>query len=66
MNNLTSISGGSTPNGIAEAVRSFRKNLPLLIEHSVMMAELHWAKYEALKEQGFSDQQALELCKHVF
>jgi len=60
------INGGNKPNVMKEAIRNMTENLPMLIEHATLMAKLHRAKFLALKAEGFSDQEALELCKVVF
>ena len=39
--------------------------LPLLAKYAVINAKLHKVKYDALIEQGFTEAQALELCKTV-
>ena len=64
--NITVIDGGKTPNLTAEALREMRANMPLLLEHMAMMAELQRAKFDALKKQGFTDTQALDLCRSIF
>ena len=62
---LTVFPGGATKNQSLEAIRQFRECLPILIEHTQLMAKLHKAKFDALKTEGFDDAQALELCKVV-
>lgn len=64
--NIRVLDGGKTPNMTAEAVRQLRANLPALMDHAVLVAELQRVKFDALKSQGFTDAQALELCKSVF
>jgi len=49
-----------------QTVDNMRANLPLFISHMALSATLHRAKYLALKEEGFNDQEALELCKKLF
>ena len=64
--NVTALDGGNKPNIMKEAIRNMTENLPMLIEHAALMAKLHRAKFLALKAEGFSDQESLELCKVVF
>lgn len=64
--NIRVLEGGKTPNMTAEAVRQMRANLPALLEHMALMAELQKSKFDALKSNGFTDAQALELCRSVF
>ena len=62
---LTLLHGGNTKNQHRDAIRAIRESMPDLIEHMQLMAQLHKAKFDALKAQGFTDDQALELCKSV-
>ena len=64
--NIRVLEGGRTPNMTSEAVRQMWANLPALLEHTALMAELQKAKFDALTRNGFTDSQALELCKSVF
>ena len=59
--------GGSKDKSISsEAVTQMRKEFQNQIELIHMMAELQWEKYQSLVGQGFTKEQALELCKDVF
>lgn len=48
---------------LAQAVTFFQENMPALIAKLKIDAKLHRAKYAALLEEGFTDEQALELCR---
>ena len=48
---------------LAKTVRSMRDNIDLHIELSQLLAQITRTKYVALVEQGFSESQALSLCK---
>lgn len=63
---VTTIKDGDKPNVMKEGLRNMIENLPTLIEHMKIMSKLHKAKFDALKAEGFSDAEALELCKVVF
>lgn len=48
---------------LAQGVLHLRENLPALLELDALQAKLTRAKFLALVEQGFNEQQALELCR---
>lgn len=45
------------------AIAQLKRNLPEIIEHTKLIAEIKRASYLAYVEQGFNEQQALELTK---
>lgn len=49
----------------ALAVKLLRENLPAAMEHHALQAQLQWHKFQRLKEQGFTEAQALELVKSL-
>lgn len=63
---LIVLPGGATKNQLKEATRALQEGLPDMLEYERLTAQLHKAKFDALKEQGFTDEQALVLCKSVF
>jgi len=63
---IVMMQGGGMPDAIKEALRKMEVDLPVLIAYVKLTAELQRAKFMALKEQGFTDGQALELSKKVF
>ena len=50
-------------NKMAIAARDLRDQLNAAIELQQLIAKITWAHYQALTEQGFTKEQALELCK---
>lgn len=46
-------------------LRNFREKLPMLLQYAVIMAQAHRAKYNACLKEGFTEAQALELCKTI-
>jgi len=50
---------------LALSVRTLRENLPALMELKQLDAKLCRVKFLALVEQGFTPEQALELCKDM-
>ena len=62
MGNVTELP--TKPDEMLAAVASLRRNLPALLEHMAIVAEMKRAYYNGLITQGFSAEQALELCKH--
>jgi len=51
------------PNEMLASVASLRRNLPAFLEHAAIVAAIKRSYYNALIKEGFSEQQALELCK---
>jgi hypothetical protein len=48
---------------IAIAVKTVRENLPAMLEMSRLQARLMREKYIALIKEGFTEEQALRLCR---
>lgn len=46
------------------AVDSLSRNLPVMLEHVELQAKIRRASYLALLKEGFTEAQALELCRH--
>lgn len=63
--NFIPFPGNGQSNKLAEASRQFKQDIPFMIEHVAMMAKLHREKYNSLIREGFTEAQALELCKVI-
>jgi hypothetical protein len=50
---------------LAQAVRNLRENLPALLEMEDLQAKLSRKKFLCLVAEGFTETQALELCRKV-
>lgn len=48
---------------IAQAVKNMRDNLPAMLEHAEIKAAVTYKQYTAYRAQGFTEAQAIELCK---
>jgi len=59
--NLTVFQG--KPDEFAAAVENLRRNVANFIAHSQVIAEIKRGYFDALIKQGFTPEQALELCK---
>ncbi len=64
--NLVSLLGGGKPDESAEALREAKASQATALEAIALVAEAKWTYYNELKKQGFTDSQALELCKQPF
>jgi hypothetical protein len=62
-NNITALDGGRKPDPLAAAVRAMRENLPALLEYIAIDAQFTRARFLALKKEGFTDAQAVELAR---
>lgn len=51
------------PVALARLIAEMRNQIPALIEVEQLQAKLSRAKFLALVSEGFTEQQALELCK---
>lgn len=60
MSNVTNF-----PNEMEDMIRNLKRHLPQMIESQIIFAEIQRAKYDACIQQGFSEKEALELCKNI-
>ena len=63
---FTILQGKNSPSLSKDALRKMRVEMDGLKEYLLIEAELMKIKFDALKSHGFTDQQALELCKRIF
>lgn len=47
----------------AQALKQLRDDMPLLLEHIALQAQMTKAKFDQLVKNGFTPEQALILCK---
>ena len=65
--NLHVLTGGNNPPIITKkALDQMKIDLPGMLEYIIIMAEMTKAKYDAMIDQGFTKEEALELCKTLF
>jgi len=53
------------PLSLLESLREMQKSMPMYLELIKIQAELKRVKFLELKNQGFTDDQAIELCKGI-
>ena len=63
MTNITKINGGGMPDEMRDELRKLQANIQTVLESQAIVAQITRAKYDALTAQGFTQEQALELCK---
>jgi len=51
------------PDEMKAAVEQLKRSLPMMVEHARIVAQMRWASFQAHLDQGFTPEQALELCK---
>lgn len=64
--NLFVLPGGGNPNVSQEGLRIMREQMPVMMEFFEIQAKLRRAKFDALKKEGFTDEQAVEFCRAIF
>lgn len=64
--NLTPINGKGKSSLSKDTFREFKENFKMHCEFIAMQAKMTKIKFDALKEEGFNDVQALELSKTLF
>ena len=52
-------------NQLKRQVTEMRKNLPTYLEMTEILVKITKAKYDALVKEGFTKEEALELCKRI-
>ena len=62
MSNVTELPNIETDKFRA-GIEALRRNMPLLIEHHQILAQIRRKAYEAYTAQGFTPEQSIELCK---
>jgi len=62
---IKKLEGSKGKSKMAESMREFKEAFPYMMEHTILSAKLYRAKYLALKEEGFTSEEALELCKNL-
>ena len=55
----------STQVKMAQELANIKENMPAILTHLQLKATMHKAKYNFLLKEGFTEAQALELCKDV-
>lgn len=50
---------------LAEALTNLRRNLQPMLDLQTLIAEVRWHSYHEHIKAGFTEAQALELCKHT-
>lgn len=61
---LQMLPGAGQADKLADLVKHFRRTMALQIEIEQIQAKLTRAKFTALMEEGFTEAQALELCRN--
>lgn len=62
--NVSSLPCANTDVAAAD-LEQIKRNLPILIAHAGLVAQLRIASYRAHLSEGFTEVQALELCKSL-
>jgi len=63
MANIKLLKGGGSPDELKQALREVKASLSDYIEYIKIDAQIRREKFNALVKQGFTEDQAVELCK---
>ena len=55
----------SSKSELKAALESLKRDIEVMEEYTILVARVRWASYKAHIEQGFSEEEALELCKSL-
>lgn len=65
MNESHAIPGTAMPSFTKESIRKMEAELPQMLEYFRLYSKMLKSKYDALLVEGFTEEQALKLCKHL-
>jgi hypothetical protein len=65
-NNIFMFPGAPPPDVASDVIKRMWADIPFLIQYFAVTARLTREKFDAMKKEGFSDEQAIELCKRLF
>ena len=63
MSNNVKLMGIGDKDKMRAELEQMKRNLPVFLEYALIAAQLRRASYDACIKQGFTEAQALELCK---
>jgi len=63
---VTPLHGASISDAISAAIKEMSREMPSFVKAQKALAELRMNSYKAHIEAGFTDEQAIELCKNPF
>lgn len=62
---ISVLEGGGLPDNLKESLRELKSGFDAFAEYLQILAKLTRIKYRALIDEGFTEAEALELCKEL-